>query len=225
MIDYKAGTRATEPENGTRNLLWLAQTPNWFVLHHPGQGSRITADHRLRHWRLDGPWANRVDTDATGGVVEGGSLRQAEHAVLGGLIGPQSGIADDTANRRAIDNGTAALPEHLAQLVFHTAPHPAQVDCQHAIPLVAADVCRVSTALHDTRVVECRVQSPEAGHGSLDQGCHLIVIGHIAAKSESLPTGGFKLFCGSTYRFLLDVRQHHCRPRLREGFRGRQTDA
>jgi hypothetical protein len=75
--------------------------------------------------------------------------------------------------------------------------------------LVAADISRFDTVLHDACVVERRIQVPEAGHGSFDQGRHLTVIAHIAANSESLTTGGFEVRCLGTHRFLLDVRQHH----------------
>src|SRR5690348_6784713 len=119
VTDHKAGTRATEPEDGSRNLLWFAQAPDWLVLHHFGQGFGITAGHRLHHGRLDRAWTDRVNADATGGVFEGGRLGQAEHAVLGRVIGRPSGVADDAADRGAIDDGAAALPKHLAQLVLH----------------------------------------------------------------------------------------------------------
>src|SRR6266487_5056496 len=176
VTDHKAGTRAAEPEDGCGNLLRLAEAPDWFVLHHFVQDFGITADHRLHHWRLDRTWTDRVDADATGSVFEGGSLGQADHAVLGSVIGRQSGVADDAADRRAIDNGAAALPEHLAQLLLHATPHTAQVDRHHAIPLVAADVSRFDTALHEARLLECGVQPPEADHRSFDHRCHLIVI-------------------------------------------------
>ena len=94
MTDHKAGTRAAEPQDGGGNLLRFAQAPDGFALHHFVQDVGIPADHRLHHWRLDCAWANRVDADAPGGVFEGGSLGQAEHPVLGGVIGRQSGVAD-----------------------------------------------------------------------------------------------------------------------------------
>src|SRR6266700_6932562 len=87
VTDHKASTRAAEPEDGCGNLLRFAEAPDWFVLHHFGQGLGITAGHRLHHWRLDRAWANRVYADATGGVFEGGSLGQAEHTVLVSVIG------------------------------------------------------------------------------------------------------------------------------------------
>src|SRR5438034_11776921 len=61
VTDHKAGTRARQPEDGCGNLLRLAKAPDWFALHHFGQGLGITAGHRLHHWRLDRAWANRVD--------------------------------------------------------------------------------------------------------------------------------------------------------------------
>src|SRR5260370_621325 len=120
---------------------------------------------------------NRVDASATCSVFEGGGLGQADHAVLGRVIGRTPGNADDAGDRRAIDDGTAAEPEHLAQLVLHAAPNAAQVDCHHAIPLVAADVSRFDAALHDASIVERGVEAPEAGHGSFDHGRHFFVIG------------------------------------------------
>jgi hypothetical protein len=46
-----------------------------------------------------------------------------------------------------------------------------------------------------------------------------------AADLRALAAAGDQFLGGGTHRFLMDVRQHHCRARLREGFRSRQAHA
>src|SRR5439155_22313009 len=105
---------------------------------------------------------------------------------------------DDTADRRAIDDCAAALAEHLVQLVLHAAPDAAQVDGDHAIPFVAADLGGLHASLHDAGVVECSIEPSERGHGSVDHGRHLSVIGDVAANGERLATAAGELLGRAT---------------------------
>src|SRR5213594_4023645 len=91
VTDHITCAGAAEPQHGRGNLLWLGNATDWFILQKLGQDLGITAGQRLRHWRIDRAWADRVDADLPGGVFEGGSLRQADHAVLGCVIGREPG--------------------------------------------------------------------------------------------------------------------------------------
>src|SRR3954470_11185297 len=90
------------------------------------------ARHQRRH---DRPRADRVHADPLVGVLDGRVLRQAADAVLARGVraqepnGPQAGV------RRRVDDGAAARPEHVADLVLHAEERAAQVDGDDAIEL------------------------------------------------------------------------------------------
>jgi hypothetical protein len=44
------------------------------------------AQHLRNHGRFDGPGANRVDANASGGIFERSTLRQPEYSVFGCMI-------------------------------------------------------------------------------------------------------------------------------------------
>src|SRR2546421_7575160 len=116
--------------------------------------------------------------------------------------------ADQATNGRAVYDGTASLLTHLAQLVLHAVPDAAEIDRVHAIEFFAAGISGFNGRRLHASVVVRRIQATEGGYRLLDHCCHLTIIAHVAAKSESLTTGGFELRCLDTHRFLLDVRQH-----------------
>src|SRR4051812_18155705 len=74
------------------------------------------------------------------GILQGGRPRQADHAVLGGDVGADPGVAGQRADRRVVDDRAAALALHLPQLVLHAAPHATQVDPDNAVPFLAGAV-------------------------------------------------------------------------------------
>lgn len=67
--------------------------------------------------------------------------------MFGRMVDGTTGKANEAANRRVVDDGAAALPAHLQQLIFQAVPHAAQVDCIHPLELFAAGIgclnCRV----------------------------------------------------------------------------------
>src|SRR6266852_248597 len=67
-------------------------------------------------------------------------LRQSDHSVLGCMVGCPAGDADQTANRRVVDDGAASLLAHLAQLVLHAVPDAAQIDRVNVLELFVADI-------------------------------------------------------------------------------------
>src|SRR5258707_357167 len=51
---------------------------------------------------------------ASRGIFERGALSQSDHSVLGCMVGCSAWDADQTANRRVVDDGAASLLAHLA---------------------------------------------------------------------------------------------------------------
>jgi len=92
--------------------------------------------------------------------------------------------------------------------LLHAAPNASQVDRHHAIPLLTADLSRVDAALHDASVVERGVEPPERGHGPVNHGRHLGVIGDVAANGEGLAAAGTETLGGRTHRVLAPVCEH-----------------
>jgi hypothetical protein len=87
-------------------------------------------------------------------VFERSASGEADHAVLGCVIGGTAGKSDEAPKRGAVDDGAAALPAHLAQLVFHAGPNAAQVDRVHPVEDLGRLVGRVARRGLDPGIVE-----------------------------------------------------------------------
>src|SRR5437660_9613846 len=128
VADHEACARAAKRKNGRGDLLRPTKSPNRLVLQDVFHGVGFLSQHVGNHWRIDRPWAHRIDANSSGGIFERSALRQPDHSVLGCMVGCSAGDTDQTANRRVVDDGAASLLAHLAQLVLHAVPHAAQID-------------------------------------------------------------------------------------------------
>jgi hypothetical protein len=82
--------------------------------------------------------------------------------------GRQTGLdVRRSAERGAVDDGTAALGAHLAQLVFHARPHPAQIDRVDTVEDLGGFVGGVAGWNLDAGVVERHVEPVERVDGGL----------------------------------------------------------
>ena len=115
-------------------------------------------DHVGDHRGGDGAGAHGVDADAAWRVFQCGAAGQADHSVLGGVVGRAAGDADQAAERRAVDDRAAALGAHLAQFVLHARPHPAQVDGVDPVEDLGRFVGGVAGRDLDAGVVERHVE-------------------------------------------------------------------
>jgi len=144
-----------------------------------------------------------------GRVFQRGALGQAEHAVLGGVVGGASGVADQAAKRRAVHDRPTALLAHLAQLVLHARPDAAQVDGGDAVEAVGQFVGRVSERQHDAGVVEGHVEPAELADGAIDERADLILVGDIACDAQDPMALGTQLVGRGAQRLLVDIGEHH----------------
>jgi hypothetical protein len=126
------------------------------------------------HRGLDGAGADRVDADASRGVLERGAAGEAEHAVFGGVVGGAPRQADEAAQRGAVDDRAVALRSHLRELVLHAGPDAAQVDCVDAVEELGRLVGGVGRRCLDPGVVERHVDSPEPLHRLLNERADLL---------------------------------------------------
>src|SRR4051812_32499717 len=111
--DYEAGARAAQPQDGGGDLVSAAEAAYRLARFSVGDGEFAVGDHVGDHRGLDGAGANGVDADAARRVFERGAFGEAEDAVLGGVVGGAAGVADEAAERRAVDDRAAALLAHL----------------------------------------------------------------------------------------------------------------
>src|SRR6266567_3115764 len=209
VTDHEACARAAKPKNGSGDFLWPTEPPNRLVFHDVFQGVCFTGQHVSDHWRIDGPRADRIDADAPGGIFESSALCQPEHPMLGGVIYCSASYAHESAERRAVDDGTTSLLAHLEQLVLHAAPDAAEIDHIHAVELFTAGISGFCERTLHASIVECRIQPSEGGDSLFDHRCHLTLVGNVAADGECPMARGNKFLGCGTHRFLVIVRQHH----------------
>src|SRR6266550_2596359 len=217
VADHEACAGAAQPKNGRSDLLGPTESPNRLVLQDVFHGVWFLSQHVRNHRRVDRPRAHRIDANTSGGIFERSALRQPDHSVLGCMVGCAAGDADQTANRRVVDDGAASLLAHLAELVFHAVPDAAQIDPVHALELFATDVSHFHGRRLYASVIERRIEATKGGYSLLDHCCYFSLVSDIAPDGNRLVTGGDEFFCCGANRFLVDVCQRHCSSRLRDG--------
>ncbi len=151
---HEACAWAAQPEHGSGDLVAPSKPTDRLVRDGLRDVQLAPGDHVGDHRRLDGAGAHRVNADAAWGVLERGALREAEDAVLGGVVGGATGVSDQAAERGAVDDRATALLAHHAKLVLHTRPDTAEIDAVDAVERFGRFVCRVDEREHDACVVE-----------------------------------------------------------------------
>src|SRR4051812_25300318 len=112
--DDQARARAAQPQDSGGDLVAAAEPSDRLVRDGVVNGELAIRDHGGDHRSLDRAGAYRVDPDAARRVLERGALGHSEDAVLGGVVGGASRVADEAAERRAVDYGATSLYAHLA---------------------------------------------------------------------------------------------------------------
>src|SRR5438270_6409306 len=149
VADDVARAWTAQPQHDRGDLFGPSRAANGDVLRDLAVRLLVPGDDVARHLRVDQPGVHGVDPDAPLDVFQSRRPRQADHAVLGGDVGADPGVAGQRADRGVVDDRAASLALHLPQLVLHAAPHAAQVDPDHAIPLVAGTVGGRDALRHD----------------------------------------------------------------------------
>jgi len=97
VTNDEACARATKPKNGGCDLLRPTKSPNRLLFEDVFHDVWFLSQHARNHGRFDGPGANRVDANASGGIFERSTLRQPEYSVFGCMIRCSAGYTDQTA--------------------------------------------------------------------------------------------------------------------------------
>src|SRR6266576_5756953 len=223
VADHEACARAAKPKNSSGDLLRLTKSANRLVSQDVFHGVRFLSQHVRNHRRIDRPRAHSINANSSGGIFERGAPREPDHSVLGCMVHCAAGNADQTANRRVVDDGAASLLAHLAQLVLHAVPDAAQIDPVYAIEFFPAGISHFHGRRLYTGVIERRIEATEGGYSLRNHRCYLSLIRDVATDANRLVTGGNEFFCRSANRSLVDVCQRHRSSRLREISRSGQT--
>ena len=130
-----------------------------------GVGGEVGLEYR----GLDEARAHGVDPDSALGVFEGRILREPDDAVFAGHEGRRTGESDEAGDRCVVDDGAAALLEHLRDFVLHAKPNAGQVDAYYPVPEVQRVAGDIGAALfEDAGVVEGAIQLSESLDGAGD---------------------------------------------------------
>src|SRR5437773_6297496 len=146
-----------------------------------------------------------IDANSSGGIFERSALRQPDHSVLGCMVHCSAGNADQTANRRVVDDGTASLLAHLAQLILHAVPDAAQIDPVHALELFPAGISHFHGRRLYAGIIERGIEATKGGYSLLDHCCYLSLVSDIAPDGNRLVTGGDEFVCRRANGTLVNV--------------------
>jgi hypothetical protein len=117
--DDKAGRSTAEPEYRRRDLLGAAWSTYWLIpydlLH------RLGGYRAQRHdiWLFDNSTADSIDADATRRILQLDALRQADDAVLGGVIGNAAGRCEMRCRGRNARRGACLKGDRQVRLSRH----------------------------------------------------------------------------------------------------------
>jgi hypothetical protein len=89
--DDETCSGAAQPQHGCGDLLGVSEAADRCRGGGFGVVEFAFGDHVGDHRGLDGAWADGVDADAAGCVLQGGAGGQPDHAVLGGVVGAAAG--------------------------------------------------------------------------------------------------------------------------------------
>ena len=88
---------AAKPEDGGGDFVGTAEAADGLVGDGFGDAELAFGDHVGDHRRLDCAWADRVDPDPAGRVLQGGTSGEADDAVLGCVVCGPARQPDESA--------------------------------------------------------------------------------------------------------------------------------
>src|SRR5258708_22358632 len=115
VSNHKAGAGAAKPEHSGGDLLRPAQPTDRLFLQDVFHRFRLFGDHGGNHGRFDGAGAHGIDADAPGRIFKSSALREADHAVLRGMVDGTAGDADEASDGRIVHDRATLLLAHLQQ--------------------------------------------------------------------------------------------------------------
>lgn len=160
-----------------------------------------------------------------GGVFECGAAGQADHSVLGGVVGGAAGQADEPAEGGTVDDRAAALGAHVAQFVLQAGPHATEVDGVDAVEHLGVFVGGVGGRHLDAGVVVGHVEAAEGLHRAVDGGGDLVLVGDVADDGDDAVALVAELLGGGHQGGFVDVGESDGGTGFGEGARGGESHA
>jgi hypothetical protein len=117
-----------------------------------------------------------IHADAARRTLESCALRQADDSMFRGVVRSALRTADQTAQRRAVDDNAAALVAHLPQLELHAVSYAAQIDGHHAVVVVTRRIGSLGKHILHVRVVVGGIQTSKLRDRLLHHGFHFRII-------------------------------------------------
>ena len=226
VADHEGGRVRAQPDDGRGDLLGLAHPPDRLLRDHLRPPLGRAPGEAAHHRRVDVPGADGVDAEVLRGVVEGGRLGQADHAVLGGGVRGAALDADDPGARGRVHDRPAALLEDQRDLVLHAQEHAAEVDVDDPVPLLLVVVRGRGRLLRlDAGVVEGEVQPPERLDRLRQGRLHVLGPRHVAPHGDRPPALLLDQAGRLPVALLGHVGGHHAGPLAGERQRRRAADA
>src|SRR5690606_14250537 len=152
----------------------------------------VVATHRVEHGRLGGAGRDRVDAYALRAVVVRGGAGEADHRVLGRLVGAEARAALVAADAGGVYDRSAAVLAHHAQLLAQAQPDALDVHLEEPVEVGFAHLVQ-QPALRDAGVVERAVESAEPLDGRVDHAGDVGCRGHVARSGRDLVTSSGEL--------------------------------
>ena len=141
MPGDKRGSIRTEPDHRFRDFFWCADPSHGFTGNDACPPFGI-AQASCRHRRVDHAWTDTIDPNPLLRILQRRCFGQSHHPMLTRHIGGKPSGTDQPCHRSCIDNGPAALVQHLGDFIFHAEPDACQVDRDHLMPRVFGILCR-----------------------------------------------------------------------------------
>src|SRR3546814_12858420 len=102
--DHEARVRAAKPQHRVGDLRGPGEAAEELLFHDLGHCVSLTVEHVGDHRRVDRAGADRVEADAARCIFDTRALGHAEHGVLGAVIGRALREANETAERRTVED-------------------------------------------------------------------------------------------------------------------------
>ena len=168
--------------------------------------------------RVGQPREQHRTADTVGFFLGHGAVRQADHAVLRGLIRHAGDVGRLHRTRRHVDDDSVALRPHRRQHRAGDVERTGQVDVHHAVPRLRVELReRPPLDVGAGRVAE-DVQRAEPVERRGDQGGHGRAVGQIGRAAEDAAAAAADFVGQRLQQIAAPRRQHDRRP-----FLGKQT--
>ena len=161
---------------------------------------------------------------------DGRGLRQSHHAVFGRHVVRGCRQTNQSGDRGCVDDGSAALSQHLRNLVLQAQEYAREIDSQHGVErglteFVQALASRANGSSGNAGIVERAVDPPIGGDGARHHRGHIGFHGYVAPDRNGLTAGRVDQGDGCSRVLLGTVGHRHARALACHRKRSRPSDA